>query len=63
MAHVPVQNAQLERFPIKRNHLIETESLGFKELERVLTEKAGQPFRNMLSSEDHALIALRLPTD
>ena len=38
----------LERFPIRWNHLIERESLKFKELEHVLIEKAGQLFRNML---------------
>ena len=36
------------RFPIRRNHLIEKESLKFKELERVLIEKVEQLFRNML---------------
>ena len=39
---------QLERFPIRLNHLIEKDSLRFKELEHVLIEKIGQPFRNML---------------
>jgi hypothetical protein len=32
----------LERFPIGWNHLIEMESLSFKELEHVLIEKVGQ---------------------
>jgi hypothetical protein len=39
----------LERFPIRWNHLIEKESLRFKESEHVLIEKVGQLFRNMLS--------------
>jgi hypothetical protein len=39
----------LERFPIRWTHLIEKESLGFKELEHVLIEKVEQLFRNMLS--------------
>jgi hypothetical protein len=38
----------LERFPIRSNHLIEKESLRFKELEHVLIEKAGQLFRSTL---------------
>ncbi len=38
----------LERFPIRWNHLIEKESLRFKELEHVLIEKVEQLFRNML---------------
>ena len=38
----------LERFPIRWNHPIEKEALGFKELEHGLIEKAGQLFRNML---------------
>jgi hypothetical protein len=38
----------LERFPIRWNHLIEKESLRFKELEHVLIEKVDQLFRNML---------------
>jgi len=38
----------LERFPIGWNHLIEKESLKFKELEHVLIEKVDQLFRNML---------------
>ena len=38
----------LERFPIRWNHLIEKESLKFKELEHVLIEKVGQLFRSML---------------
>ncbi len=38
----------LERFPIRWNHLIEKESLKFKELEHVLIEKVDQLFRNML---------------
>ncbi len=37
-----------QRFPIGCNHLIEKESLRFKELEHVLIEKVGQLFRNML---------------
>ncbi len=38
----------LERFPIRWNHLIEKESLKFKELEHVPIEKVAQLFRNML---------------
>ncbi len=38
----------LERFPIRWNHLIEKESLRFKDLEHVLIEKVDQLFRNML---------------
>jgi hypothetical protein len=38
----------LERFPIRWNHLIEKESIRFKELEHVGIEKVGQLFRNML---------------
>jgi len=41
-------NRILERFPIRWNHLIEKESLKFKELEHVLIEKVDQLFRNML---------------
>ena len=37
----------LERFPIAWNHVIEKESLNFKELEHVLIEKAEQLFRAM----------------
>ncbi len=37
----------LERFPIRWNHLIKKESLGFKELEHVLIEKVEQLFRDM----------------
>jgi hypothetical protein len=37
-----------ERFPIGWNHLIEKESLRFKELEDVGIEKVGQLFPNML---------------
>jgi hypothetical protein len=37
-----------ERFPIRWNHLIEKESLRFKEVEHVGLEKVGQLFRNML---------------
>jgi hypothetical protein len=39
---------RLERFPIRWNHLIEKESLRFKELEHVLIGIVGQLFRNML---------------
>jgi hypothetical protein len=39
----------LERFPIRGNHLIEKESLRFKELEHVLIEKVDHLFRNLLS--------------
>jgi len=42
------RGAVLERFPIRWNHLIEKESLEFKELEHVLIEKVDQLFRNML---------------
>ena len=38
----------LERFPIAWNHVIEKESLKFKELEHVLIEKVEQLFRDML---------------
>ncbi len=38
----------LERFPITWNHVIEKESLKFKELEHVLIEKVEQLFRDML---------------
>ncbi|MGH6856321.1 MAG: hypothetical protein ACRECP_01445 [Methylocella sp.] len=38
----------LERFPITWNHVIEEESLKFKELEHVLVEKVEQLFRDML---------------
>ncbi|PZR84629.1 MAG: hypothetical protein DLM68_12335 [Hyphomicrobiales bacterium] len=38
----------LERFPIRWNHLIEKDSLEFKELEHVLIEKFSQLFRNRL---------------
>ena len=40
--------ATLERFPITWNHVIEKESLRFKELEHVLIEKAEQLFRDKL---------------
>ncbi len=40
--------AKLERFPITWNHVIEKESLKFKELEHVLIEKVEQLFRDML---------------
>jgi hypothetical protein len=39
---------RLERFPIRWNHLIEEESLRFKELVHAGSEKAGHFFRNML---------------
>jgi hypothetical protein len=38
----------LERFPITWTHVIEKESLKFKELEHVLVEKVEQLFRDML---------------
>ena len=38
----------LERFPITWNHVIEKESLKFKELKHVPIEKAGQLFRDIL---------------
>ncbi len=38
----------LKRFPIAWNHVIEKESLNFKELEHVLIEKVVQLFRDML---------------
>ncbi|MGH6822889.1 MAG: hypothetical protein ACREC4_05260 [Methylocella sp.] len=41
-------NPYLERFPIAWNHVIERESLKFKELEHVLIEKVEQLFRDML---------------
>jgi hypothetical protein len=37
-------DGQLERLPIRWKHLIEKETLKFKELEHVLIEKAGQLF-------------------
>ncbi len=43
---VPV--AGLERFPITWKHVIEKESLDFKELEHALIEKVEQLFRDML---------------
>ena len=43
-----LRQVQLERFPITWNHVIEKESLGFKELEHVLVEKVEQLFRDML---------------
>ena len=42
------RSKNLERFPITWNHVIEKESLGFKELEHVLVEKVEQLFRDML---------------
>jgi hypothetical protein len=39
-----LQNYSLERFPIRWNHLIEKESLSFKELEHVQIEKVEQLF-------------------
>jgi hypothetical protein len=38
----------LRAFPIMWNHVIEKESLNFKELEHVLMEKVEQLFRDML---------------
>jgi hypothetical protein len=38
----------LERFPIGWTHLVERQSLRFKELEHVLIEKVDQLLRNML---------------
>jgi hypothetical protein len=38
----------LERFPSTWNHVIEKESLKFKEVEHVLIEKVEQLFRDML---------------
>ncbi len=38
----------LERLPYTWNHVIEKESLNFKELEHILIEKVEQLFRNML---------------
>ena len=43
-----VRAVLLERFPITWNHVIEKESLKFKEMEHVLIEKAEQLFREML---------------
>jgi len=40
--------ARLERFPITWNHVIEKESLKFKEVEHALIEKVEQLFRDML---------------
>jgi hypothetical protein len=42
----------LERFPITWNHVIEKESLKFKELEHVLIEKVERLFRDMLYMAD-----------
>ena len=42
------ENNLLERFPITWNHVIEKESLRFRELEHVLAEKVEQLFRDML---------------
>ncbi len=39
---------QLERFPITWNHVIDKESLRFKDVEHVLIEKVEQLFRDML---------------
>jgi hypothetical protein len=39
---------RVERFPITWNHVIEKESLNFKELEHALIEKVEQLFRDML---------------
>jgi hypothetical protein len=39
-----VHSKQLERFPITWNHVIEKESLKFKELEHVRIEKVEQLF-------------------
>ena len=44
----PIETRHLERFPITWNHVIEKESLNFKELEHVLIEKVEQLFRDML---------------
>jgi hypothetical protein len=41
-------SALLQRFPITWNHVIEKESLKFKEVEHVLIEKVEQLFRDML---------------
>ncbi|MGH6846298.1 MAG: hypothetical protein ACREC0_02330 [Methylocella sp.] len=38
----------LEHFPVTRTHVIERESLKFKELEHFLIEKVEQLFRDML---------------
>jgi hypothetical protein len=38
----------LERVPITWNHVIDKDSLKFKEVEHVLIEKAEQLFRDML---------------
>jgi hypothetical protein len=51
----------LERFPIGRNHLIEKESLRFKEVEHAGIEKAGQLFQNMLSGENSESLAASRP--
>jgi hypothetical protein len=42
----------LARLPYRWNHVIEKESLKFKELEHVLAEKVEQLFRDMLSVAD-----------
>ncbi len=45
---VPAPASALERLPYTWNHVIEKESLKFKELEHVLIEKVDQLFRDML---------------
>jgi hypothetical protein len=47
---LPKTAITITRFPIRWNHLIEKESLRFKELEHVPNEKVDQFFRNMLRS-------------
>ena len=46
--HAARQASTLERFPITWNHVIDKESLKFKDLEHVKLEKVAQFFRDML---------------
>jgi hypothetical protein len=41
------REATLERFPITWNHVIEKETLKFRDLEHVLIEEVEQLFRDM----------------
>ncbi len=47
LVHGATRGVPLVRFPITWNHVIEKESLKFKELEHVLIEKVEQFFRDM----------------
>ena len=57
----PFMRQKLERFPIRWNHLIEKESLKFKELEHVLIEKVNQLFRSEHALKPRDLRKLQLP--